>query len=195
METLLFVALLWFWLAVAYFAWPVVRRRVAAPRRGVRVLKEVHQPALTEGYNDRVVAAAAALERPAPRRVVIPFPVEPGAAGPSMEPLEAAVPHFLAEAVGQVRREPALPAPRETAAEQPASQPQTAVAKHEPTEDEIYRNLQKLRREITVLITKDEAVRYERPRLRHYRTGAYAYLPRDLRRQVSEVRGRRTSRV
>jgi hypothetical protein len=56
--------------------------------------------------------------------------------------------------------------------------------------------VEELRNELVTLAKPMPAPseRYERPRLRRYRTGSYTYLPRNLRRQVHEIRNIRHGR-
>src|SRR5438105_3800542 len=101
LQTLALIAALWLSLAVAYVAWPILRSRITAPKRGVRVLKEAPVTLEATRLNDRVALATAALERPMPpRRVALPFPIAPGS-----DPATVAPPPFLAHAVASIAQQ------------------------------------------------------------------------------------------
>jgi hypothetical protein len=185
LQTIALIAALWLTLAAAYFIWPVLRARLSPPkRRGVRVLKEISfVPEVPLSYNDRVASATAAIERPLPRRVALPFPIAPGETGSPTRALEPAAPSFLAQVASTSQG--VTPADHE--AQVPAA-PSTEVAY-------LRAQVQQLRHELVSLGAPAANDRYERPRLQRYRTGAYTYLPRDLRRHVHDVRsGRRAPR-
>jgi hypothetical protein len=60
-------------------------------------------------------------------------------------------------------------------------------AGHPSEVDYLRAQLDQLRSELFAVATPVPP-RFERPRLRRYRTGVYSHLPRDLRRHVKEVR-------
>ncbi len=136
---------------------------------------------------ERIVAARvqARVEQDDEPVYEVPRPAMPHYVEPEEEPVRPAA--------RQEAPQPEAPRREPVRREEPRPQPRRFELpdRPKPTEVDFLRaQVEHLRSEIYAMSDQPAATRKERPKQRRYRTGNYTHLPRTLRRQVNEARGR-----